>query len=222
MLKDARPKKKVLLYNPIYIILENGKTNILVGTQMITKGLDFDNVSLVGVLNADNMLNYPDFRAFERAFQLLMQVSGRAGRKNKQGKVIIQTNNPQHDIFKYLQNYDNQIVINRLLNERKQFYYPPYCRIVKICLQHKDLSLLNNIATDYVALLRQYVHTPIFGPEDALIPKIKNMFRKEILIKLPIDRKLSINKKSIVDCWEEMKKRKRCSSVFYIVDVDPY
>ncbi|MBO4738666.1 MAG: primosomal protein N', partial [Bacteroidales bacterium] len=201
---------------------ENGKTNILVGTQMITKGLDFDNVSLVGVLNADNMLNYPDFRAFERAFQLLMQVSGRAGRKNKQGKVIIQTNNPQHDIFKYLQNYDNQIVINRLLNERKQFYYPPYCRIVKICLQHKDLSLLNNIATDYVALLRQYVHTPIFGPEDALIPKIKNMFRKEILIKLPIDRKLSINKKSIVDCWEEMKKRKRCSSVFYIVDVDPY
>ncbi len=201
---------------------ESGKTNILVGTQMITKGLDFDNVSLVGVLNADNMLNYPDFRAFERAFQLLTQVSGRAGRKNKQGKVIIQTQNPQHDIFKHLQNYDNQIVINRLLNERKQFYYPPYCRIVKICLQHKDIVLLNNIATDYVALLRQYIHTPIFGPEDALIPKIKNTFRKEILIKIPLDKKLSTNKKSIVDCWEEMKRRKSCSSVFYIIDVDPY
>ena len=173
---------------------ESGKTNILVGTQMITKGLDFDNVSLVGVLNADNILNYPDFRSFERAFQLLMQVSGRAGRKNKQGKVLIQTQNPQHDIFQYLKNQDNKAILNRLLNERKQFYYPPYCRLVKICLQHKDHALLNNLSTEFAKLLKQYISIPIFGPEDALIPKVKNMFIKEILIKLPIDKNI-VNQK---------------------------
>ncbi|MDR1182187.1 MAG: primosomal protein N', partial [Bacteroidales bacterium] len=124
-------------YRRILSDFESGKIDILVGTQMVTKGLDFDNVSVVGILNADNMLNYPDFRSLERSFQLMMQVSGRAGRKNKQGQVLIQTYKPQHEVFNYLQSNDYYALFERLLKERYSFRYPPLTRLIKITLKHK-------------------------------------------------------------------------------------
>jgi primosomal protein N' (replication factor Y) len=209
-------------YSRILDDFENQKTDILIGTQMVTKGLDFDNVSVVGILNADNMLHYPDFRSLERSFQLMMQVSGRAGRKNKQGLVLIQTNHPGHEVFEYLRNNDYYTLFNRLLKERMMFRYPPLFRLVKVTLKHRKSSILETGSSELAESLRLRLGSAVLGPEYPLISRINNYYRKDILIKLSVDKQLRDNKSFIVEQIRNLSRNPVCKSIFVHVDVDPY
>lgn len=177
----TRSKKS---YQNIISNFELGKTDILIGTQMVTKGLDFERVSLVGILNADNMINFPDFRADERAFQLIEQVSGRAGRKHKQGTVILQTSQPQHPIIQqvvahdYLQMYETQCEM------RKTYHYPPYYRLIEINVKHRNESTTQQAAETLSKLLRGILNKRIQGPNNPLINRVKNLYIKQIFIKI--------------------------------------
>ena len=209
-------------YGRILSGFENRRIDILVGTQMVTKGLDFDNVSVVGVLNADNMLNYPDFRSLERAFQLMTQVSGRAGRKNKQGQVLIQTYNPSHEIFQYLKSNDYYSLFNRVLYERKTFFYPPLLRLIKITIKHKEQKILDKASTLLAKNLKTILGNYVLGPEYPLIIRIKNLYQKDILIKLPVNKQMRESKQFIVSKIRELLSEQSFKSVKVHIDVDPY
>ncbi len=200
---------------------ESGHINILIGTQMITKGLDFDRVSLVGILNADNMLNFPDFRAFERSYQLMSQVSGRAGRKGRKGLVIMQTAQPEHPVINqiiqhdYLEHYASQI------EERKNFHYPPYYRLINISLKHKDKELLNQ-ASDFVAKgLRHNLGDNVLGPEPPLIGRVQGLFIMNILVKINREQPLARIKELINYYINGLKQRKELYALVVSIDVDP-
>ncbi|MDR2410093.1 MAG: primosomal protein N' [Bacteroidales bacterium] len=209
-------------YQRILSDFGNGEIDILVGTQMVTKGLDFDNVSVVGILNADNMLNYPDFRSLERSFQLMMQVSGRAGRKNKQGCVLIQTYNPKHEVFEYLQNNDYYALFERLLKERNLFHYPPLVRLIKITLKHKNQTTLDRASTALAEKLKSRLGKAVLGPEFPLITKIKNLYQKDILIKLSLNKQMQDNKEFIFCQTRDLCRNISFKSVRINIDVDPY
>lgn len=200
---------------------EEGNIDILVGTQMVTKGLDFDNVSMVGILNADSMLNFPDFRSFERSYQLMAQVSGRAGRKNKRGKVIIQTQNPEHSIIQeviandYLSMYTNQLV------DRKEFNYPPYFRLIEITVIHKDVNMVN-VAAKYLAdALKHHFSKRVLGPEFPIISRIRNLYHKNILLKIERDASVNQVKKIVSELLIKFKSNADYKSVRIQIDVDP-
>jgi primosomal protein N' (replication factor Y) len=201
--------------------LEQGRIDILVGTQMVTKGLDFDNVSVVSILNADNMITFPDFRSFERSFQMMAQVSGRSGRKKKRGTVIIQTSNPAHPVIKdvvendYLAMYEQEII------QRQKFRYPPFFRLVLLKLQHRDPRVLNDAAAVLAGQLRQRFPKRILGPEYPLISRVKNLYIKQILVK--IDRKISASamKNEMKKIIEKFQCAREYKSVRIIVNVDP-
>ncbi|MBN1250733.1 MAG: primosomal protein N' [Bacteroidales bacterium] len=200
---------------------EKSEIDILVGTQMVTKGLDFDNVSLVGILDADQMLNFPDFRAYERSYQLMAQVSGRAGRKNKQGKVIIQTLNPKNKIIIDVINNDyNNMFINQL-SERKQFSYPPYFRLINITIKHKTIEIVDYVSNFFADELKKIFKTNVLGPEYPIIGRIQNYYLKNILIK--IDKKENQNKakKIIKHIANHIKLIDKFKSVQIVYDVDP-
>ena len=201
---------------------ETRKINILIGTQMITKGLDFENVGLVGILNADNTLNYPDFRSIERGFQLMMQVSGRAGRKNNEGKVLIQTHNVDNEVFTYLKTNDFHTLFERLIGERRVFSYPPVMRLVRISLKHKELDKVNQSSAVLGNALKNYFGKQVLGPEFPLIIRIKNLYQKDILIKLPNNRELTKNKQLILSEIRRLQANSSYRSVRVSVDVDPY
>lgn len=208
-------------YERIIGDFESGHINILIGTQMITKGLDFDRVSLVGILNADNMLNFPDFRAFERSYQLMSQVSGRAGRKGRKGLVIMQTAQPEHPVIKqiiqhdYLEHYASQI------EERKNFHYPPYYRLINISLKHKDKELLNQ-ASDFVAKgLRHNLGNNVLGPEPPLIGRVQGLFIMNILVKINREQPLARIKELINYYINGLKQRKELYALVASIDVDP-
>ncbi|MBM3436645.1 MAG: primosomal protein N', partial [Bacteroidetes bacterium] len=208
-------------YQSIINDFEERRIDILVGTQMVTKGLDFDNVSVVGILNADNMISYPDFRSYERSFQLMAQVSGRAGRKNKRGKVIIQAYNPKHSVIRdvvehnYLAMYQSQIL------ERRNFRYPPFYRLISLSLKHKDARLLNEAARELAILLREKLANRVLGPEYPLISKIKNLFIKNILVKLEKSENLREQKEIILLTINKFKAEGRFKGIRVVVDVDP-
>ena len=165
---------------------KNREIDILVGTQMLAKGLDFDNVSLVGIMNADNMLYQPDFRAFERSFQMMTQVSGRAGRSDKKGKVIIQTYNPLHNIIQQVAHNDYEAMYQEQLYERQIYKYPPYFRLIKLTLKNKDFDKLKSGAFWFYEVLRQNLPTlPVLGPEEPAINRIRNEYIRTIMIKIP-------------------------------------
>jgi primosomal protein N' (replication factor Y) len=171
---------------------EEKEIDILVGTQMLTKGLDFRHVNLVGILNADTLLNFPDFRAHERSFQMLTQVAGRAGRTEKQGQVIIQTYNPFHQILQQVSANDYQSMYTEQLYEREQYHYPPHNRIIRLTFKHKEYNKLNEAAEWFTTALRAKYGQWILGPEYPPIPRIRNQYLKHVLIKIP--RKLSVAK----------------------------
>jgi primosomal protein N' (replication factor Y) (superfamily II helicase) len=201
--------------------LENRKTDILVGTQMVTKGLDFEHVQVVGILNADNLINFPDFRAHERSFQLISQVSGRAGRKHRKGAVVIQTTQPQHQIITEIQNQAFKESFERQLRERKMFNYPPYYRLIKIAVKHKNQEKVNKVSKDLADLLRDNKKFPVLGPEFPLIGRIKLWFQKEIWIKLNRDNHLPENKKFILSCIDKVGHSPDNSGAVFNIDVDP-
>jgi len=262
-------------YHKIISDFEEKKIDVLVGTQMVTKGLDFDNVSLVGILNADNMISYPDFRSFERSYQLIAQVSGRAGRRNKRGKVVIQTYNPEHSVIQYvMQNnyeamYSSQIlerrnfkyppfyrlvkltlqhkseeILNKAANElavilrqvmqnnyeamyssqileRRNFKYPPFYRIVKLTLQHKNEEILNKAANELAVILRQSFGKRVLGPEYPSVSRVRNYFLKNILLKFERSPELGQMKEALRQHCYTFLFHPEFKQVRIIIDVDP-
>ncbi len=200
---------------------EKGEIDILVGTQMVTKGLDFENVRLVGILNADTLLNYPDFRSFERAFQLMVQVSGRAGRKNAQGLVVIQTAHPGHPVFKYVIENNYTEFFQWQIKERQAFSYPPFTRIIKITVKDKSEQLVNNFSELLAHQLRKHLKHRVLGPEFPLVKRVQTWYRKEIIIKIEPKLSLSKVKKLIIDTTTQLKQRDNYYKIYVIYDVDP-
>ena len=208
-------------YEKIIDEFESGRAQILVGTQMISKGLDFDNVGLVGILNADNMLNFPDFRAHERSYQLMAQVSGRAGRKKKMGKVLIQTSNPEHPVIKMVVNNDYKSLFNLQISERKKFNYPPFYRLIEITLKHKNQLLIENAAQDLARDLIAVFNTRVLGPESPPIPKMHNLYQKRILLKLEKQLNMKKSKEIILNSVQNLLSQENYRTIQVINNVDP-
>jgi primosomal protein N' (replication factor Y) (superfamily II helicase) len=197
------------------------KIHILVGTQMITKGLDFSNVSLVGVINADSLISYPDFRSFERAFQLLVQVSGRSGRKEKRGKVIIQTYNPTNAVIEYVTHNNYQGMYQQQIAERKSFNYPPFVRLIKIVVKHTNAKTVVSAARHLTDLLRKSIPDQILGPEYPMISMINNYHLNEIYIKIDMNSGLAEKKARIGMLIDQVNHHLAYKGVRFSVDVDP-
>lgn len=201
---------------------QDKKTQILIGTQMVAKGLDFDNVSLIGVINADTLLNYPDFRAFERSYQLLAQVAGRAGRRDKQGKVCIQAYDDSHRIIKQVIANDYAQMYADEMEERKQFNYPPFTRLIFINVKHKDANVLNVAAQQLANSLRAQLGDRILGPEQPLVARIRNYYIKQIIIKTEKSAAIQKVKAVLKDTIHNFNAQKDFKSVITQIDVDPY
>jgi primosomal protein N' (replication factor Y) len=184
-------------YEKIISAFEAQELDILVGTQMLTKGLDFRNVGLVGIMNADSLLNFPDFRAHERSFQLLTQVAGRAGRTQKQGVVIVQTYNPHHRILQQVSTNDYEGMFGEQLYEREQYHYPPTNRLIKITFKHKDFNKLNEAAEWFSKSLKNLFGEQVLGPEYPPVARIRNQYLKNVMVKIPAERSLSKTKNCI-------------------------
>jgi primosomal protein N' (replication factor Y) len=198
---------------------ENQHINILIGTQMVTKGLDFENVGLVGILNADQMLNFPDFRAFERSFQLIVQVSGRAGRKNEQGLVIIQTSSPAHPIIRHVLKNDYQSMFNEQIEERNLFGYPPQFRLIRFTIKHKDEPICINAANNLANILKSLLGKRVVGPDKPIIGRIQNMYLRNILLK--IEREAPISKLKFQLSTAVLNLNDSFKSLQVSIDVDP-
>lgn len=201
---------------------ENREVDILVGTQMLTKGLDFRHVKLVGILNADNLLNFPDFRAHERSYQLMAQVSGRAGRTDLRGKVLIQSYNPHHNILQQVSTNSYKKMYEEQLNERHNYKYPPIYRLIKITLKHKDYNRVNLAAEWYAKSLKQLFKTHVLGPEFPPVSRIRNQYHKNILVKIPQPQSLVKTKEAILKIDNSFNAVKDFRPVRVIINVDNY
>jgi len=207
-------------YQQIISDFEQHKTDILVGTQMVTKGLDFDRVSVVGILNADALISFPDFRSFERAFQLLAQVSGRAGRKEVPGKVVIQSYQPQHPALKYVETNDFMAMYNSQIAERQEYHYPPVTRLVKITLKHPDEKVVTSAAQALATPLRKAFPGCVLGPEAPLVSRIQNYYLEDFWVKLPKDNKLELRKQQLLQITETFKQNTMFKTVRVVINVD--
>lgn len=208
-------------YGRIIDDFSSGRTNLLIGTQMVSKGLDFDRVSVVGILNADAMLNYPDFRAYEHAFMMMAQVSGRAGRKGQRGKVFLQTKNKELPIIRQVVENDYQGFYKALLEERKLFSYPPFHRLVYVFLRHRHGDVVETADIEMGSRLRQGLGERILGPDKPSIARVKNLHIRKIVIKLEncIDQKAVRHYLRTVQQQLLQDKRYAALQVYY--DVDP-
>ncbi|MEN8187006.1 MAG: primosomal protein N' [Bacteroidota bacterium] len=209
-------------YHKIISAFQEREIDILVGTQMLSKGLDFDNVSLVGILNADNMLNFPDFRAHERSFQLMLQVSGRAGRAKKRGKVIIQTFNPYHQVLQQVSVNDYAAMYKDQINERYQYQYPPIIRLVKITLKHRDFYKVDKASEWLGKSLKNAFFDNVLGPVSPPVSKIRNQHIKTLLIKLPKNKSIKESKSIIQKVKNSFQSVAEFRPVRFVVDVDNY
>ena len=200
---------------------EQKEIDILVGTQMVSKGLDFDNVGLVGVMQADDLLHYPDFRAYERCFQLLTQVSGRCGRKNERGKVILQTFDPYHWVIEKVMEYDFKSLYKQELADRKHFKYPPFYKLIKLVLMHKNSNHLKLGAMGLAHMLKKRLGERVLGPEFTIIPRINNYYNQQILLKLENSLPLSKVKKFVQESINQWTNEEGSKSIRVKIDVDP-
>ena len=198
-----------------------GRTNLLIGTQMISKGLDFDKVSVVGILNADTMLNYPDFRAYEQAFMMMAQVSGRAGRKGKRGLVILQTKSPELPLIAQVVRNDYAAFYRSLIAERQQFRYPPYYRLIYVYLKHRQDAVVAAAGMEMGALLRQWFSGRVLGPDKPGISKVKSLSIRKIVLKFEPSLNMSEVRKYLALAQQQMLQDKRYSTLQIYYDVDP-
>jgi primosomal protein N' (replication factor Y) len=219
---DQDSTRKKNSFSGIIKAFEERRIDILIGTQMISKGLDFENLTVVGILNADNMLNFPDFRAHERSYQLMEQVSGRAGRRQKQGTVVIQTSDPAHRIIRLVLRHDYEGMFRMQAEERKTFNYPPFCRLVKISIKHKDKALLNHYSDILGKDLKTIFGKRVLGPEFPLVGQVQLWYIKTILIKIEREKHPAKAKQLIIEAIDRLEKEKGASSLKIAVDVDPY
>jgi primosomal protein N' (replication factor Y) len=199
---------------------KNREFDILVGTQMLAKGLDFDNVSLVGIMNADNMLYHPDFRAFERSYQMMTQVAGRSGRYEKRGKVLIQTYNPNHNTIQQVTNNDYFGMYKEQLYERSIYKYPPYFRMIKFTLKHRDFDKLKEGSMWLYQVMQQNLSIPVLGPEEPPISRIRNEYIRTIMIKIPQNVPLTPTKKTIQKILNSFETVAQYRAIKIAVNVD--
>ena len=216
---DSTAKKSA--YQDIINAFAHHEVDILIGTQMVSKGLHFDDVSLVAVLNADNLFNQPDFRCYERAFQLLEQVSGRAGRKGQQGEVILQTFDPDNPIYKYLQSHDYPAFYQQQIAERKTFYYVPFCRMITVILRHKDENRVINAANFLQTRLMQ-----VFGKRCSVViepsvARIQNMHIRTIRLRIEEKANYTLAKQMLKEQIDYIINLPDCKGVQVLPDVDP-
>lgn len=208
-------------YERIIHNFQQGRTDILIGTQMVSKGLDFDHVSVVGILNADSMMNYPDFRAYERAFQLMAQVAGRAGRKNKRGRVVLQTKSIDHPIIPQVMHNDFEGMVAGQLAERQLFRYPPYYRLVYVYLKHRNEQLLDVMAQTMAAKLRAVFGARVLGPDKPPVARIQTLFIRKIVLKIETNAPMARARQLLVQVQQEMVAEDRFKSLIVYYDVDP-
>ena len=208
-------------YERIINDFSSGRTNLLIGTQMISKGLDFDKVSVVGILNADTMLNYPDFRAYEHAYMMMSQVSGRAGRKGKRGLVILQTKSPDLPLIGQVVHNDYAAFYRSLIAERQQFRYPPYYRLVYVFLKHRQNAVVEAAGVEMGARLRQWFSGRVLGPDKPGISKVKSLSIRKIVLKLEPSLNMAEVRKYLTLAQQQMLQDKRYSTLQIYYDVDP-
>ncbi len=208
-------------YEHIIDDFSNHKTQVLVGTQMVTKGLDFDGVSIVGILNADNMINFPDFRSHERAFNMMEQVAGRAGRKHKRGTVYIQTSEPAHPIITYVTNHDYKKYFEEELEQRRKFKYPPFTRIINIYLKHRNDDSLVEISVRFSNMLRQVFGNRVLGPEAPSIARIQQFYIRQITLKMENAASMPKVKQILRSIYEQSLDDPRMKQAVIYYDVDP-
>ncbi len=208
-------------YERIIADFEAGKTHILIGTQMVSKGLDFDHVSVVGILNADNMLNYPDFRAHERAFQLMAQVAGRAGRRDKRGLVILQTKSPDLPVIHQVVTNDYKQMYEDQTAERKLFHYPPFCRFIYVYLKHRKEDVVTQAADTLAAWLRTAFGDKVLGPDKPPVGRIQMLFIKKIVIKLDLNMSGTKVRDYLLSVQRQLIEDERFRSLVVYYDVDP-
>lgn len=208
-------------YENIIADFEQGKTDILIGTQMVSKGLDFDHVSVVGILNADTMLNFPDFRSYERAFQLMAQVAGRAGRKNKQGLVILQTKSPELPVIHQVMNNDYEQLYYDQLAERQMFKYPPYYRLIYVYLKHRKEDVLDLAADTMGAQLRCGLGDRLLGPDKPPVARIQTLFIKKIIVKVEQNASMGKVREYLLAVQRAIIEDERFRSLLVYYDVDP-
>lgn len=208
-------------YEKIIADFEQGKTDILIGTQMVSKGLDFDHVSVVGILNADTMMNYPDFRSYERAFQLMAQVAGRAGRKNKRGRVVLQTKSIDHPIIRQVMENDFEGMVAHELSERQMFHYPPYYRMVYVYLKNRNEALLDQMARTMADKLRAVFGQRVLGPDKPPVARIQTLYIRKIIVKIEQNAPMNRARELLVQVQREMVEDDRFKSLIVYYDVDP-
>lgn len=208
-------------YERIIADFEQGKTDILIGTQMVSKGLDFDHVSVVGILNADTMLNYPDFRSYERAFQLMAQVAGRAGRKNKRGRVVLQTKSIDHPIIHQVIANNYEGMVDGQLAERQMFHYPPYYRLVYVYLKNKNEGLLEQMAAVMGDKLRAVFGNRVLGPDKPPVARVQTLYIRKIVLKVEHTAPMARARELLLRIQREMLEDDRYRSLIVYYDVDP-
>lgn len=208
-------------YERIIAEFSLGKTNLLIGTQMVTKGLDFDNVSVVGILSADTMLNQPDFRAYEHAYMMMTQVAGRAGRKGRRGTVILQTTRPGLPVVRQVVAGDYAAFFQSLMAERRQFRYPPFSRLIYIYLKHRDDSTVNSAAIELGSRLRQYFGDRVLGPDKPAVARVKLLFIRKIMLKIDPSLGITPTRQRIHQSVTALLSDARYKSVQVSFDVDP-
>lgn len=218
---DQDTTKGKLGFDKLIDSFQNREYDILVGTQMVAKGLDFDNVSLVGIMNADNMLYHPDFRAFERSYQMMVQVSGRSGRSHKQGNVVIQTYNPKHAIISQVIESNYLGMFTDQLYDRKIYHYPPYFKLIRFTLKHRDFEKLKEGSKWLYQVLTQNLTIPVLGPEEPAINRIRNEYLRTILIKIPVNQSLEKTKLTLGKIIKSFEAVAQYRSIKVIVNVDP-
>lgn len=208
-------------YQKIITAFSDHKTDILVGTQMVTKGLDFGNVSLVGILNADNMLHFPDFRAHERAYQMITQVSGRAGRKLKRGQVVLQTSMPDHPVIQQVLSHDYRLMYETQCAERQAFRYPPFYRLILIVLKHKENPVVQKAALELYQHLNVQLPGRVLGPVIPPVSRIQNYYIRHLVLKIETDASHLKIKEFIADCMRSLVKENPYKSLKININIDP-
>lgn len=208
-------------YDRIITDFSQRKAQILVGTQMVTKGLDFDGVTLVGVLNADTLINFPDFRSAERAFNMLEQVSGRAGRRDTPGRVVIQTTQPTHPVIELVKEHDYHGFFSRELDERRRYNYPPFTRVINIYLKHRDRAVVSEVSGRYAARLRELFGNRVFGPEEPHVGRVQQLYIRKIMLKVETEASTRKVKEILRQVYEDFMRDRSLRSLVVYYDVDP-
>lgn len=208
-------------YEKILSDFRNAKTNILIGTQMLSKGLDFENVNVVGIISADSLLNYPDFRSNERGFQLMMQAAGRAGRQRIQGKVIIQSSDPDRPVYQHVKNHDYSTFYKEELNERREFKYPPIYKLIRIVIKHKNNLTAEKAATQLVIFLKSNFKNRVLGPNKGVISRVQTYYIQEILLKLEIGLSIHQVRDHLKNAENKLRKVHDFKYITVYYDVDP-